>query len=508
MKEHLKYLMIHQSYWPEKVSFPFLTRLHHSLNTDVLVIGAGIAGLTTAYFLARAGVKVVVIDRLRPILGNTGYTTAHLSWVLDERYFDLIKIHDEDKLRLVLKSHAWAIDFLEQTARTLNIDCNYQRVNGFLELKPGDPISILDEEKKEIEKLGIRLTFEGTALKIEQQARFHPAKFLAALAKNILGYGGEIYTETAVEKIESEKTFLEGGHVIKAAHIVSATHAPIHLPLFPVKQEAYQTYVVAAPVAKGKVPDILFWDTDDPYHYVRINELNDTQDLLIVGGEDHKTAQAEEVEEACYQRLEKWVRSRYPFVDKFSHRWSGQVLETQDGLAYIGRIPKNKNVYVATGFSGNGMTYGTIAARLISDLILDQKNPWEAVYDPLRKPIKSLPQFIQQNLNVAKVFAQDHLPQKDEKLELEPDSGAVVTLKGKKVACFKNKNGTLNTYSAVCTHLNCIVRWNGAEQTFDCPCHGSRFSRHGEVLAGPALKPLAAIDVQQGHDGTSTHSLT
>ncbi len=482
--------------------------LKSELSTEVAVVGAGITGLISAYLLTKAGRKVVVIDKQGTMNMNTGATTAHLTWLLDTNYLDLIKVLGVERARLVLESHRWAIDFIERTVWELNADCRFKRVEGRQFLASGQSAEILQEEQEALEKLGMhaRLSdrpeknawYEGSALIFSQQARFHPVQFLNKISQAIIEQGGCIYSHGDVQKIENHKVLTASGSRIYADHIIVATHAPIHLPFFPSKEIAYRTYALASYIPKGMVKDCLYWDSENPYHYVRLDEADEDRDLLIVGGEDHKTGQAEKTEDANFEKLSAWIRQRYPFVHDFSYQWSGQILETMDGLAYIGRLPRDEDIYLATGFSGNGMTYGVLGAKLMTDLILNRKNPWEEIYDPSRKPFKNLGEFIGQNLNVVKVFTKDRLPHKEDELEnLESGKGAVLTVDKKKAACFKDPDGTLYAFSAICTHLRCVVRWNPAENTFDCPCHGSRFSCHGEVLEGPAVKPLEPLDLHK-----------
>jgi glycine/D-amino acid oxidase-like deaminating enzyme/nitrite reductase/ring-hydroxylating ferredoxin subunit len=498
----------HQSYWLKVLENQPYAALNQDLQTEILVVGAGIAGLLTAYHLAKAGKKVVVLDRNGISYGNTGFTTAHLTWLLDSSYPDVLKIHGNDKTRQALESHRWAIRFIEDTAHELKLDCDFRRLDGRLFLKPGDKPKVLEEQLEALETLGVQdariseasephTYYEGPALVLPRQARFHPGKYLLGIAQAIQSYGGKIYTESPAVKIGRNEVTLENSCRIEAEKVVVATHSPIHTTLFPAKEAPYRTYAIGAKIPKGALTDCLYWDTDEPYHYVRIAELDSVSDLLIAGGEDHKTGQSDS-ENDCYERLISWTQERYPFVQEITHSWSGQILETIDRLAYIGKFPKDQETYIASGFFGNGMTYGAVAGKLLSDEILGHENEWAKLYDPSRASLKGLPEFVSQNLNVAKVFTQDWAAHKDpESLqELPAGEGTVVTQDGKKIACFKDEQGKIHSYSAVCPHLNCIVRWNDGEKTFDCPCHGSRFSSLGEVLEGPAAKGLPPVELK------------
>jgi nitrite reductase/ring-hydroxylating ferredoxin subunit len=281
---------------------------------------------------------------------------------------------------------------------------------------------------------------------------------------------------------------------VKADAIVVATNTPVNdRVVMHTKQAAYRTYVVAGRVPRDSVTRALFWDTADPYHYVRLyREPGQPDDVLVVGGEDHKTGQADDAD-ARFDRLERWARERFPGLERIRYRWSGQVLEPIDGLAFIGSNPgSDPNVYIATGTSGNGMTYGTIAGLLITDLIQGRENEWTEIYDPGRISLRAAKRFLQENLNVAAQYAQ-HAKGGDvaQPGEIPKGAGAVDQQGGHKLAIYRDDNGRLHKLSAVCPHLGCLVKWNAVERSWDCPCHGSRFTPDGRVLNGPALTALA-----------------
>jgi Rieske Fe-S protein len=342
----------------------------------------------------------------------------------------------------------------------------------------------------------------GPALHYPDQAQFHPLKYLNALAEKIIELGGEIFTTTHIDKVDKDGLTTSDGFRVSADHIVVATNTPINnRVVIHTKQAPYRTYVVAHRVPKGSIPHILIWDTGDqntkpyPYHYVRLQNFDDNNDIIIVGGEDHKTGQADDAENR-FKSLESWTREKFPEAQEMLYRWSGQVMEPVDGLAFIGRNPLDeKNIYICTGDSGNGMTHGTIAGMLISDLIRGKENPWEAVYDPSRITLQTAPDFIEENLNVAKQFG-DYLTKGNiERIEeLAAGHGAILKEGLKPVAAYRNESGVLFVNSAVCPHLKCIVHWNSEERTFDCPCHGSRFTGEGRVVNGPANSDLEPID--------------
>jgi Rieske Fe-S protein len=319
---------------------------------------------------------------------------------------------------------------------------------------------------------------------------------LAALSQAIIRDGGRIYTETHVAKMEGgESARIEtgDGRTVTGGALVVATNTPVNdLLAIHTKQAAYRTFVIGAAVPVGSITKGLYWDTSAPYHYVRLSHsLSTGRDILIVGGEDHKTGQADDAE-VRYQRLEKWARARFPKMTDIEFRWSGQVIETIDGLAFIGRNPLDEpNVYIATGDSGNGMTHGTIAGMLLTDLIQGHDNAWSTLYEPARKTLGALNTFAKESLNMAAQYVDWITPGDMTKdILIPPGSGGVIRLGLKKVAVYCDEAGQRHERSAVCPHLGGIVAWNHSEKTWDCPCHGSRFDRLGKVVNGPAITDL------------------
>ena len=504
------------SVWMATEQLPRFASLTANEQADVCIVGAGIAGLTTAYLLGRAGKSVVVLDDGPIVSGETERTTAHLVTALDDRYFELERLHGEKGARLAAESHAAAIDQIERIVLEEKIDCDFERVDGYLFVPPGESTEVLERELAATHRAGLTdtemsvkatlVSFDtGPALRFPRQAQFHPLKYLAALAQAIIRDGGRIYTQTHATKIEGgEPARIEtrDGAIVTADAVVVASNTPVNdLLAIHTKQAAYRTFVIGASVPAGSVHKALYWDTPDPYHYVRLQSLPQAQlssptcDLLIVGGEDHKTGQADDAE-ARYSRLEQWARTRFPMMAEGKFRWSGQIMEPIDGLAFIGRNPMDKkNVFVATGFSGNGMTYGTIAGMLLTDLIQGRENVWAALYEPSRKTLRSAKSFVKETINMAAQYG-DWVTQGDVKEDVlvAPGTGAVVRRGLKKIAVYCDAAGVLHECSAVCPHLGGIVAWNHSEQTWDCPCHGSRFDKFGKVLDGPAITNLSPLE--------------
>jgi glycine/D-amino acid oxidase-like deaminating enzyme/nitrite reductase/ring-hydroxylating ferredoxin subunit len=485
---------------------PSQSRLKESIRTDVCIIGAGIAGLTTAYLLAREGRSVVVLDDGLSGGGMTGRTTAHLTNAYDDRYLEIEKLHGEDGVRLTAESHTAAIEKISQIIEAEKIDCDFEWLDGFLFCAPEHSVDLLDDELAASHRAGLRGVEKvarapidsfntGPALRFPRQAQFHPLKYLDGLVKAIMRDDGRVFGQTHAKKIEGgAQATIETSHgpVVKSEVVVVATNTPVNDRVtIHTKQAPYVTYVIGVRVPKDSVTRALYWDTGDPYHYVRL-QREDAHDVLIVGGEDHKTGQANDGNER-FARLEQWTRERFPQSGKVEYRWSGQVMEPVDGLAFIGRNPlDDDNVYIATGDSGQGMTHGTIAGMLLTDLIQGRKNPWEDLYSPSRLRLKSLPEYAAENINVAGQYA-DYVTAGDIKSEseLRPGEGAIMREGVSKIAVRRDEKGNVHKLSAVCPHLGCVVAWNSTEQTWDCPCHGSRFSASGRVYQGPANTDLA-----------------
>jgi glycine/D-amino acid oxidase-like deaminating enzyme/nitrite reductase/ring-hydroxylating ferredoxin subunit len=516
------------SIWSASADLPSRPGLQANADTDVCIVGAGIAGLTTAYLLARTR-RVIVLDDGPIAGGETGRTTAHIASALDDRYFDLEKLHGEDGARLAAESHTAAITQIEEIVRKEDIDCGFERVDGYLFAPPGgDPgefDKILEKELAAVQRAGltdvrrvdrvpIPLLPKGPALLFPRQAQFHPVRYVAGLVEAIERRGGVVRCGTHVKRVDGgnlARIETSDGYVVTAGAVVVATNSPvIDRVAIHTKQAAYRTYVIAARIEPHAVPRALYWDLcqeaqgsecppRSPYHYVRLSSrVNPTH--LIVGAEDHKTGQSGSAAER-FTRLEEWTRQRFP-IQEIRYRWSGQVLEPVDSLAFIGRNPMDAdNVYIATGDSGNGMTHGTIAGMLLRDLIEKRANPWENLYSPSRLSFSGGAEFLKQNLNVAAQYADWVKPATFENAEqLKWGEGGIVRWGLAKLACYRDEAGNLHERSAVCVHLGCLVRWNAFERSWDCPCHGSRFDTEGRVVNGPANKDLepASVPVSVG----------
>ncbi|MGZ8998023.1 MAG: FAD-dependent oxidoreductase [Allosphingosinicella sp.] len=496
------------SYWMESGPRIQAPRLEADISCDAVVVGAGIAGLSTAYELSAAGVSVVVIDRGRIGYGMTARTTAHLATELDDFYSELIRVRGEDEARLYYRSQVAAVDRIEAICREEGIECGFRRLDGYLIPTEKGPIADLREEYDACQAIGVPVEWadnapipdlrSGRCLRFPGQGRFHPTRYLGGLAAAIEARGGRLFADTAFvgdqETDDGVEIETEGGFTIRAKSAVIATNSPVNdnVAIHP-KQKPDRTYAIAGRVAKGSVPDVLLWDTYEAYHYVRIEEHSDSEDWLIVGGEDHRSGEAEDMAER-FERLSDWTRRRYPSFKKAEYSWSGQVLEPIDFMPFSGRNPGSERIYIHTGDSGQGITNGVAGSLAISSMILGRDCDFAAILDPGRKSATStasVMEFVRGQAGAAKNLAEHLGPGEISSVdELGPEEGAIIRRGLAKVAAYRAADGTVIERSANCTHLGCIVHWNGFERCWDCPCHGSQFAPDGAVLNGPAVKPL------------------
>jgi len=464
-------------------------------STGTCIVGGGIAGLTTAYLLAKSGEDVVVVDDGLIGGGETCRTTAHLSNAIDDRVYRIEEWHGEEKAKLAVESHGRAIDKIQEISEAEGIECDFYRVDGYLfEADNGGEDDLQKEfeaaRRCEIDVEWVDTDF-GRSIRFPRQGQFHVLKYLRGLADAVTAAGGKLLSGTRVTdwKGGESPVITTSKGEISARKLVLATNYPLMSHMF-AELPAYRTYAIGVSVPANTVQRALYWDNADPYIYVR-TQMDGDGEILIVGGEDHRTAQANDGQ-ARFERLEAWTRRHFASVGEVKYRWSGQFLETHDGLGFLGQYSENEpNVYLITGDSGMGMTHGTIGGILVSDLIAGRENPWADVYEPSRIATQSVKEAVPEII-ASTVPYKDWLTGGDiESVEdLQPGEGGILRDGLSKIAVYRSEDGEVHKRSAVCTHMGCIVRFNSLEKTWDCPCHGSRFSTEGEPINAPAITPL------------------
>jgi len=498
-----------RSVWMNVEVAPDARPLAADASADVAIVGSGIAGLSIAYELLQRGLSVIVLDRGKIAGGMTSRTTAHLAPICDDSLASLISMRELDEARGFQASQSAAVDRIEQIVKDHQIDCEFRRLEGILFLDQDNEDSVLDDEVEAAGKLGVKVlrqtglplqTLEHTpCLRYPRQATFHPLRYLDGLCKAISEQGGVLHAHSAVDEIAEDEDGVHltvaGGHTVSASHVVVATNSPVHARFaYHTKQAPYRTYAMAFEIERGQLADALYWDTADPYHYVRLTGGSDGKDLLIVGGEDHKTGEADDAPRR-FAALESWIRTLVPKLGPETHRWSGQVMDTLDYGAYIGLDPDSKRIYVATGDSGQGITQGVVASLVIPALITADGSEYAAVYLPARTPMRAASTFLSENASAVMTMAEYAMPGDMACVdELGPGEGGILRDGLNKIAAYRDENGSVQLRSAACTHLGCHLKWNSFERCWDCPCHGSQFAPDGSVLNAPAISPLGAVD--------------
>ncbi len=489
-----------------EADIPPFAALDNDLVVDTLVIGAGITGVTTAHLLAAAGVKVALVDREAIAVRDTVHTTAHLTYMTDTRLSHLAATHSPATARIAWQAGAAAMGFIHGTVESLGIDCEFGIVPGYLAADRSNLLdhesSILEQEAQLARKLGFDVTYLNQdpvtglpCLYFPGQMKFHPRRYLAALVSEAVRAGAIIHEHTDVTAFQDGHV-IANGHRITYHHVIIATHVPLQgesgtlgAALFQAKLSLYSSYAVAAKLPPGQRDEMIWSDTADPFNYLRIDR-HDDGDFAIFGGEDHKTGQSDTTK-GCFDTLEERLAELLPGA-VVTHRWSGQVVESIDGLPFIGLTREGQ--FIATGFSGNGMTFGTLAAMMARDAVLGIDNPWSKTFSPSRKVFASLRDFLSENSDYPVHMVTDRFRvSHDSPASIIACRGKIIEHDSGPVAAFRDEEGQIHLHSAVCPHLGCIVAWTHVEKTWDCPCHGSRFRATGELIAGPAesnLKPV------------------
>jgi glycine/D-amino acid oxidase-like deaminating enzyme/nitrite reductase/ring-hydroxylating ferredoxin subunit len=474
---------------------------------DVVIVGGGITGLTTGLLLQEAGFTCAILEAHTLCFGTTGGTTAHLNTVLDTPYSTIIKNFNKETAQTVAGAAKAAIELVRSNINKYNINCDFEKTTAYMFSQDDDQTKELDDIYKTSREMGVRIDYTeeipveikmNKAVAIADQAKFHPTRYAMGLAAAFQSLGGRIIEYCQVTGAENEAPVIvhTGRGDISCTHLIYATHIPPGMNILDTRCAPYRSYAMAVTL-KGAYPDGLIYDMYDPYHYYR-TQIIDGNSYFIAGGEDHKTGHVENTQ-SCFLKLEAHIRKHFE-VDQVAYKWSSQYFEPVDGLPYIGHLPGEPgNILVATGFGGNGMIYSAVSALLFKELLREEPERYAPVFNPNRlKPLAGFTNFVKENADVVTKWAGKLLP--SDKLasfsDLAPGEGRVVKVEGDRVALYKDEQGEFHALAPTCTHMGCHVAWNNMEKSWDCPCHGARYSADGAVLTGPADRSLEIIDIR------------
>lgn len=496
--------MNNESIWkgtaPRDTAFPTLSE---ELDTDVVIIGGGITGVTAAHLLSKFGMKVVLLEAMCIGQGTTGNSTGNLHMTVDEHIYSIKKKWGSDKAAQVLESRSSMIDFIEKTVTEFNIPCGFARRPHYIFPIEKSQAGQMEQEYEAVRELGfpaeivedMPLPFSaGRALRIDGQAQLNPLIYVSRLARAVNSEKCRIFENSKVISFDGKEAAVSTGKgKVRAQCIFMATHTPKGFNFLQTELGPYREYGIAARLRDGKYPDGLFWTTEETSHSIRSYESGGEKYLVVIG-EEHKVGQHEEGVD-YFKKVEDFTRSRFD-VDSIAWRWSAQNYQAADDLPYIGKTIGSDNVFIAAGFAANGLIYGTLSASIITGLALGHKPLWAEIYDSRRfAPLKSAREFITENLNIGKQYLEALKPADLRDVgSLQPGTGSLIEVHGKKLAVYKDARGNVTSLEPACTHMQCIVRWNPLEKSWDCPCHGSRFRAEGEVIEGPAISGLKKKD--------------
>lgn len=503
----LQWPPVPEPYWRKNLQFPTFQALEEDINADVLIVGAGITGITTAYLLSLEGIKVTLIDAGSILNGTTGHTTAKLTAQHGIIYDEFINHFGEESARMYYQANDMGRAFVKNTIETLGIDCDFEEHDAYIYTNSDQELKKLEKEAKAYQKLNIKGKLAETmplalpmkkAIIMEKQAQFHPLKYLLPLVKTIVDKGGQIYENTTAVDIEegaNPKVITRNGHKITSEQVISCSHYPFYdgNVLYFTRMYAERSYVVAVQ-SNQPYPGGMYLSSETPKRSVRSTPIgNDT--LLLLGGESHKTGHGINTMKH-YEALAAFGKNVLGVTD-IHYRWSAQDLYTLDKVPYIGRITSGKqNIFIASGYRKWGMTNSTAAAMVLNDLIVKGSHPYEKLFTPSRfKADPSVKKFIEHNADVASQFVKGKVDMTYKGPdEVAIEEAAHVRINGQKCGAYRDENGKLHLVDATCTHLGCEVEWNQGDKSWDCPCHGSRYSTDGAVLEGPAEQPLKNVE--------------
>ncbi|MBB6453822.1 glycine/D-amino acid oxidase-like deaminating enzyme/nitrite reductase/ring-hydroxylating ferredoxin subunit [Salirhabdus euzebyi] len=496
-----------ESYWRDSVTLPSFEALKQDIDADVTIVGGGITGITTAYLLQKEGLQVVLLEGGEILNGTTGHTTAKITAQHDIIYDELIGHFGLEKARTYYVANMEAKEFIENIVKENNIDCDFEEQDAIIYATSDDSMQKLEKEYRAYERLGIKgefldkipfnITIQG-ALAMKNQAQFHPLKYLKHLASSFVENGGKIYENTTADTIEEaakSKVVTRDGYKVTSDFVLVCSHFPFYDKKGMHFARLYQerSYLIAVK-ARDEYPGGMYLSADQPTRSLRYAKM-DGENIVLVGGEGHKTGHSTDTMKH-YQALENFARQTVG-IEEFLYRWSAQDIYTLDKVPYIGRITSNDpSILIATGYKKWGMSSSTAAARLLTDLVLKRDNPAQELFSPSRFDADpDFRKFMSQNMDVAGHFIKGKVEGQSKSLDdLSEGEGAVVKINGKRAGAYKDEAGEFHIVDTTCTHMKCELEWNNGEHSWDCPCHGSRFSIDGDVLEGPATKPLDKLN--------------
>ncbi|WP_424357649.1 FAD-dependent oxidoreductase [Methanocella sp. MCL-LM] len=499
-----------ESFWTASTPDPGYPALSGDLKVDVAVLGGGITGITSALKLKKAGLKVALVEGRRILHGATGYTTAHVSSAQALQFGELIGLFGEQKARMIADSQQASVEEIARTAREYGIDCDLARPAEYVYAADEGDLKDLNAEFEANKRLGLPVSYVDKAplpfenygaIRYDNQLRFHPRKYLLPLAQAINGDGSYVFENTMATDIDDGETCKVKTYqgTITANHVIVATQVPFTMKdLLVTRMKAYRSYVLGVRVEGDVSPD-MFYSTEEPCHYIRTTPA-DGGNLVIIGGEDHQTGKVTDTIQK-YRTLEQYARERYR-ITSIDYSWSTEDYYTFDGVPFIGRMPNMKHCYIGTGYKGTGMTYGTVAAMINADLILNGSSPWEEAYNPHRvKLTKEAGEMLAAQGFIMKHFVGERLKGPEPLAKIPAGGAGFSEYKGHKANVYKEASGDVHAVTPQCTHMGCYTEWNNGERTWECPCHGSWFGYDGSVLHGPTVKPLKRLDEKEQKGG-------
>lgn len=500
-----------KSIWSEFSEIHAFPQLQKNTTTDVAVIGGGITGISVGNMLAQQGKKVVVLESRKVGGGTTSHSTGNLYYPIDKILSSLKEKYDEKTIKRVAESRQQALRLITKWVSEYNLDCDFRTVPWYLYSQTEESNSRIDAEFNTGKNAGLpmKMTEESKipvpalkALKLDGQAQINPMRYVQELAKQVHGRQCQIFERTHVSSIEEDSNSFRletSGGTVTADHVIHATHTPKGVKAVQTLLGPYREYGIACRVKEQIHPDGIFWGYFEGNKKISTrNYSRNGEDFLIVVGEPHKVGHTEN-NARHLEKLEAFAREYFE-ITEVAFQWGGQHYRPADLLPYIGARKKGTNEFIATGFSTDGLVYGTLSAMILTDLITQKENQWADLYSSTRKqPLKSASKFLKENIDVAKHFIKELTVSADDldDVQLEKGEGKVVEHDNNKWAVYRRDDGKLDVRSAVCTHLKCIVHWNNTEKSWDCPCHGSRFDTDGSVLEGPAFHPLKEVTLSK-----------